>query len=150
MSLQGLFIRLGNPILAALLRSPLHATVDGGMMLISVTGRRSGKVHTTPVNYLRDGETLTIVSLQERTWWRNLRGGAEVGVHLQGKARRGHAAVVEDDASVATALGRILGRDPAYARFLGVRTRPDGTAEPEDLARASRSRVVVSIQLMRA
>jgi deazaflavin-dependent oxidoreductase (nitroreductase family) len=150
MSLQGLFLRLSNPILTALLRSPLHAMVDGNMMLISVTGRRSGKVYTTPVNYLREGETLTLVSLRERTWWRNLRGGAQVGLHLQGNARRGLAAVVEDDASVATVLGRILARDPAYARFLGVRMRPDRTAEPEDLARASRLRVVVSIQLTRA
>jgi deazaflavin-dependent oxidoreductase (nitroreductase family) len=147
MSLQGFFIRLGNPILAALLRSPLHAMADRSMMLISVTGRRSGKVYTTPVNCLRDGETLTVISMRERTWWRNLRGGAEVQVHLRGQARRGQASVAEDDTSVADALGRLLARNPAYARFLGVGTRPDGTAEPDDLARAARSRVVVSIHL---
>jgi len=148
MSLQSIFIRLGNPILAALLRSPLHAMVDGGMMLISVTGRRSGKAYTTPVNYMRDGETLTVISMRERTWWRNLRGGAEVGMHLQGKARRGQATLAEDDAPVADGLGRLLARNPAYARFLGVRIQSDGTSEPDDLARAARSRVVVSIHLM--
>jgi deazaflavin-dependent oxidoreductase (nitroreductase family) len=148
MSLQGFFIRLGNPILATLLRSPLHAMVDGGMMLISVTGRRSGKVYTTPVNCLRDGETLTVISMRERTWWRNLRGGGEVGVHLQGQTRRGRAALAEDDASVADGLRRLLMRNPGYARFLGVRIQSDGTAEPDDLARAARSRVVVSIHLM--
>jgi deazaflavin-dependent oxidoreductase (nitroreductase family) len=147
MALQDFFIRLGNPILTALLRSPLHAMADGGMMLISVTGRRSGRVYTTPVNYSREGETLTVISMRERTWWRNLRGGAEVGVHLQGQARRGRATVAEDDTSVAQALGRIVSSRPTYARFLEVTMRPDGTAEPDDLARAARSRVVVSIRI---
>jgi len=38
MSLQALFNRLGNPILTALLRSPLHAVMGDGTMLVSVTG----------------------------------------------------------------------------------------------------------------
>lgn len=147
MSLQAFFNRLGNPILAALLRSPLHAMLDGGTMLVSVTGRRSGRVYTTPVNYLRDGDALTVVSLRERTWWRNLRGGAEVGVLLRGHARRGRAALSEDNAEVAAALGQVVARLPARARYLGVRMRPDGAPESEDLARAARSRVVVRVQL---
>lgn len=148
MSLQALFIRLGNPILATLLRSPLHAMADRSMMLISVTGRRTGKVYTTPVNYLRDGDTLMVISTRERSWWRNLRGGAEVRVYLQGQARRGQATLAEDDVSVADALGRLVTRAPAYARFPNVRMRPDGTADPADLARAARSRVVVSVHLL--
>jgi deazaflavin-dependent oxidoreductase (nitroreductase family) len=147
MSLQALFNRLGNPILTALLRSPLHAVMGDGTMLVSVTGRRSGRVYTTPVNFLRDGDTLTIISLRERTWWRNLRGGAEVGVHLRGQARRGRATMSGADADVARALGEILAVRPAHARYLGVSMRPDGTPNPEDLARAARSRVVVRIQL---
>jgi deazaflavin-dependent oxidoreductase (nitroreductase family) len=148
MPLQSFFIRLGNPILAALLRSPFHAMADRSMMLISVTGRRTGKVYTTPVNYLCDGKTLTVMSMRERTWWRNLRGGAEVSLQLQGEARRGQATLAEDEPAVAEALGRVVAHAPAYARFLPVRMRPDGTAEPDDLAHAARSRVVVSIQLM--
>jgi deazaflavin-dependent oxidoreductase (nitroreductase family) len=147
MSLQSFFVRLGNPFIAALLRSPLHAMADASMMLISVTGRRSGRLYTTPVNYLRDGETLVVVSQRERTWWRNVRGGDEVGLRLQGRTRRGLATVAEDDTSVAQALGRIVARQPAYARFLGVTVGPDGTGAPDDLARAARSRVVISVRL---
>ena len=137
MSLQAFFNRLGNPILTALLRSPLHALLGSGTMLVSVTGRRSGRVYSTPVNFLRDGDTLTIISLRERTWWRNLRG----------QARRGRATMSEVDADVARALGEILAVRPAHARYLGVSMRPDGTPNAEDLARAARSRVVVRIQL---
>jgi len=147
MSLQAFFNRLGNPILTALLRSPLHAVMGDGTMLVSVTGRHSGRVYTTPVNFLRDGDTLTIISLRERTWWRNLRGGAEVGVHLRGQARRGRATMSEADADVSRALGELLAVRPAHARYLGVSMRPDGTPNSEDLARAAGSRVVVRIQL---
>jgi deazaflavin-dependent oxidoreductase (nitroreductase family) len=147
MSLQAFFNRLGNPILTVLLRSPLHSMAGGGLMLVSVTGRRSGRVYSTPVNFLRDGDALTILSLRERTWWRNLRGGAEVGVHLRGQARRGRATMSEADADVAQALGEILAIRPAHARYLGVSLRPDGTPNSEDLAHAARSRVVVRIQL---
>jgi hypothetical protein len=147
MSLQAFFTRLGNPILSALLRSPLHAVLDGGTMLVTVAGRRSGRLYTTPVNYQQQGDMLTIISLRERTWWRNLRGGAELGVLLRGQVRRGRAALSEDDAGVAEGLKQVLTRLPAQARYLGVRMRPDGTPHPEDLAHAARSRVVVRIQL---
>jgi deazaflavin-dependent oxidoreductase (nitroreductase family) len=147
MSLQTAFNRLGNPVLTALLRSPLHSVVDGSMLLISVTGRHSGRVYTTPVNYFRDGETLTVVSLRQRTWWRNLRGGAEVSLLLRGEPRRGRATVAEDEALVAQALRSIVAGHPAYARILGARVRPDGTADPDGLAHAARSRVVVSLHV---
>jgi len=148
MSVQDWFNRLGNPIFAALLRSPLHGLMDSGTMLVSVTGRRSGRVYTAPVNYHQDGDRLTIISLRERTWWRNLRRGAELGVHLRGTARRGQASVIEDEASVAAALGGYLSRVPAHARFLGVRMGTDGEPEAEGLARAARSRVIVNVQLI--
>jgi deazaflavin-dependent oxidoreductase (nitroreductase family) len=148
MSLQSWLARLGNPIFTALLRSPLHGIVDSGMMLISVTGRRSGRTYTTPVNYLLDGDQLTIVSLRERTWWRNLRDGAEVGLHLRGTPRRGRASVTEDEASVAAALAGYLRRVPAYARFLGVRPATNGEPEAEGLVSAARTRVIVNVQLI--
>ncbi len=82
----------GNSFVKLMLRSPLHGMIDNGVMLITVTGRKSGKPITTPVNYLPLGDSLAIVSLRERTWWRNLRrrtspseDGAAVTVRLKGK-----------------------------------------------------------------
>jgi deazaflavin-dependent oxidoreductase (nitroreductase family) len=148
MSVQSWFIRLGNPVFAALLRSPLHGLVDSGTLLISVTGRRSGRIYTTPVNYLADGDRLMIISLRGRTWWRNLRGGAEVALYLRGAPRRGQASLIEDDASVAAALDAYLRRVPSYARLLGIRRRPHGEPEADDLARAARARVIVNVQIV--
>jgi len=74
------FSKIYNPMMKALLRSPLHGMVSNGIMLITFHGRKSGKVHSTPVNYLREGNNITVFSRRDRVWWRNLRGGAEVTV----------------------------------------------------------------------
>jgi deazaflavin-dependent oxidoreductase (nitroreductase family) len=63
------------------------------MMLVTVTGRKSGRGHTTPVNYVREGNQLTVVSRRDRTWWRNVAGGAPVTVRLSGKEVAGRAEV---------------------------------------------------------
>lgn len=148
MKVQDALNRLGNPILSALLRSPLHALAGSGTALISVTGRRSGRTYATPVNVLADGNRLTIVSLRERTWWRNLRQRAEVGLRLGGQDLRGRAAVVEDETSVAAALAEVVRRLPAYARLFGLRRRADGQWEEEGLRHAAQGRVIVKVDLL--
>ena len=42
-------LRLLNPLLAALLRSPLHRLASKNLMLLTVTGRKSGRTYTLPV-----------------------------------------------------------------------------------------------------
>src|SRR5512138_3050089 len=81
-------------VMSWLLRSPFHIFM-GGMLLITVTGRKSGRAITTPVNYVRDGDTLLITSKTDRTWWRNVRGGAPVALRLNGRAYRAEANTIE-------------------------------------------------------
>jgi len=77
--------QLANLVMKPLLASPLHFLVSNNILLISVTGRKSGKVYTTPLEYKRDGDDLMIFTQKERTWWRNLKGGADVQLRLKGK-----------------------------------------------------------------
>ena len=92
-------------------------------MLITVTGRKSGRLYTTPVNYVRDGDTITVVSRPNRTWWRNLRGGAPVAVRVSGKDLKGVAEVVVDDKeAVAKAL---LALHPRYSAERAARRAQD-------------------------
>ncbi|HEU4758626.1 MAG TPA: nitroreductase/quinone reductase family protein [Dehalococcoidia bacterium] len=102
----GLLNRIANPSLKFLLRSPLHGLASGGTMLITVTGRRTGSPYTTPVNYVREGETLTVFSRRERRWWRNLRGGAPVVVRLKGRDLSGTGEVLPADAPAIVAALR--------------------------------------------
>jgi membrane protease YdiL (CAAX protease family) len=75
--------KLYNPIVIWLLRSPMHSLMDKHTMLITVTGRKSGKFYTFPVSYIRDGETLQVISQRDRTWWKNLQGDADISPWLQ-------------------------------------------------------------------
>jgi deazaflavin-dependent oxidoreductase (nitroreductase family) len=87
--------RTGNVLIGALLRSPLHGLASGGLALISVTGRRTGRTYTFPVGYRQDGDRVTIVVgwPERKRWWRNLRDGGRVGLRLCGVERAGHARV---------------------------------------------------------
>jgi deazaflavin-dependent oxidoreductase (nitroreductase family) len=91
-----------NPLLRALLRSPLHRIVSGRLALITVTGRRSGREYTFPVGYRRDGDRVLVgVEWPERkVWWRNLRGGGPVRIRVAGRDHPGHAQVREDERGV--------------------------------------------------
>jgi deazaflavin-dependent oxidoreductase (nitroreductase family) len=80
-------------------------------MLITVTGRRTGRHYTTPVSYLRDGDELTVFSRRGRSWWRNVEGGAPVELRLRGERRQGLAEVASaNEHETAAALQRFYQR----------------------------------------
>lgn len=83
-----------------ILRSPFHAMLSKNTLLLGFTGRTSGKQYTTPVNYTRVGDELLIFSKKNRTWWRNLRGGAPLVFRLQGRTITGWGVAFEDEAEV--------------------------------------------------
>jgi hypothetical protein len=55
-----MFMRMMNKFPAMLLRSPLHGLLSKGIVLITFTGHTSGKRYTTPINYVREGDTVLI------------------------------------------------------------------------------------------
>lgn len=85
--------RIANPFVTLILRSPLHGLLSRSLLLMTVTGRRSGRLLTFPVQYVGRGDDLLVVSKASRRWWRNLEGGAPVTVLLRGTTREGFAEV---------------------------------------------------------
>ncbi|MGW4946226.1 nitroreductase/quinone reductase family protein [Actinoplanes sp. NPDC004185] len=90
-----------NKRMAALTASPRWGRLVGRkIVLLTYTGRRSGRTFTIPVGYRRDGDRITIgVRMPEaKTWWRNFLGeGAPLSLHLDGTDRTGHAISHRDD-----------------------------------------------------
>ena len=136
----------GNDFIKFLLRSPFQAMFDGNLMLITVTGRKSGRAITTPVNYYRDENTLWVISNRDRKWWRNVCGGAEVTLHLKGLDVPARAESVMDEQVVAAQIGEYVRHLPVSAKSLGVRLQ-NGLANCEDTARLAKDRLFVKIQL---
>jgi hypothetical protein len=107
-------------------------------------GRRSGNEITVPVNYAREGDTLWILSLRGRTWWRNLKGGSTVGLRIHGRDVRGTAEVVANEPDVAAQLGGYVGQFPAAAGPLGLRLKY-GALDPANASRIAAERLFVRV-----
>lgn len=97
--------RVVNPVMAAVLRSPLHGLLSTSIILLTFHGRKSGKRYTVPIGYLQQGDRLVLFT--HSNWWKNLRGQAPVSVRLHGKEVQGTAALLEDPAAIAEAV-RVL------------------------------------------
>lgn len=126
-----------------MLHSPFHIFM-GGILLITVTGRKSGRAISTPVNYARDGDTLLVTSKVDRTWWKNLRGGARVTVLINGKTYGAEASVIEDRASVERELLRFFRM--IKRTIAGIHLDKDGQpTKPDKFAQVAQSRVMIRI-----
>ncbi len=134
-----------NDFVVLALRSPLHVFM-GETMLITLTGRKTGREITVPVNYTQEGNELWVLSSRDRTWWRNLLKGGEVSVRLHGQELKGLGEVVLDEAAVAALLGRYVSHLPTSARYIGVRVE-NGEPNCDDLSRVAQERLFVKICL---
>ena len=139
----------GNDFISWILRSPLHGMLSHGMLLISVVGCKTGRQYTTPVEYYCDGGYLWVVTNRNRTWWRNLRGGAEVSLLLKRKAVRAFAELEMDTIAVESQMDIYIKHIPQAARSLGIHMK-NGNANGEDIARIAKDRLFVRLRLISA
>ncbi len=138
--------RLLNRFMSAMLRSPLHPVVSRSIMLITFTGRKSGKTYTTPISYARDGDQVT--AFTGARWSKNLEGGAPVKLSIKNKEYHGRADVVADDKeAVAEGLRTFLNKVRSDARFYKVNFDDDGQPNWEDVQRAAQRCVMLHVQL---
>ena len=131
-------IKMSNPVLRVLLNSPLHGVVDSSVLLLHVTGRKTGRRYDIPVNYVDVDGRLMVVTIAR--WQANLRGGASVEVTLRGCRRPMHATLTEDPAAVAVSYQTLISRLgwAKARRHLGISVRdgrPPTVLELKDAAR---------------
>lgn len=138
--------RMINALVKAQLRSPLHGMISGHVMLITFTGRRSGRRYTTPVSYARDGET--VYCFTDAPWWKNLRGGAPVTLRLRGHDLKGMAeAVSADQGAIAEGLRFFFREQPTESAVYGVTLDADGQPNLADVASAAQRVVMIRARL---
>mgnify|MGYP000859629781 CR=1 FL=1 len=99
--MRRIMMKILNPFMKWLLCSPFHGLVSSSYVLIRVTGRKSGIVYATPVQYGQRGDTLYVVTSASYTWWKNLQGGAELTLHLRGKDYHAFGQTATDTATIA-------------------------------------------------
>ena len=134
----------GNDFVTFFLRTPLRVFL-GNTMLITVTGCKTGKRYHTPVNHYRDGNLLWVISNRDRTWWRNVKNGADVSLVLNGKARNAFAKAELNEKAVEKRLAEYIHRIPAAAKPMGIRME-NKTPNAEDIARVAKDRLFIRIK----
>lgn len=98
------------------------------VLLLTTTGRRSGRPRTTPLTYLRHGDELVLVasfggSDSHPEWYLNLRRRPEVEVQI-GRERRRMLARTATPAERARLWPQVVEMYPGYARYQGRTSRP--------------------------
>ena len=89
-----------NALVSIVLRSPWHRLMSPRLLLLTFTGRKSGKTFTTPIRYAQQGQTLQLKVLVKYSWWKNLPEQPAVHILLRGKIHTGRAEVLPEEAGV--------------------------------------------------
>jgi deazaflavin-dependent oxidoreductase (nitroreductase family) len=135
-----------NHAMKFVLRSPVHGMVSKTVLLITFTGRKSGKTYTIPVSYSQHSDQVTV--LTHADWWKNLRSDTPVTLRLRGQEFQGLAeAVAEDKQAIATGLIAHLRKVPSDARYYDVTFDDHNNPRPEEVEKAVQSVVMLRIRL---
>ena len=134
--------KLANAVHCAIFRAS-HGRVGGRakgipLLLLTTTGRRSGRMHTVPVGYVEQGDDLLLVGSAgglsfHPAWYLNVRGNPRVVVEMPSGQRTMLAEVAEGEEQ--TALWKyVVGVHPVFESYQRRTTRRIGVvrlrAEP--------------------
>jgi len=124
-----------NGLIGLMLRTPLVQRLVGRTFaLMTVTGAKTGRRYTIPVQYLtRDGE-FVVGSLRTRRWWRNFRTRPEVEIRIAGVWINGLARIASDDEE-RSLLTDLLATEPQFAKFYGLQPDESGMVPHEEVER---------------
>lgn len=138
-------VRYFNPFMKLVLRGRAHRILSSRLMLLSFTGRKTGRSYTTPVSYVREDADLLVPG--GGAWWKNLATGT-ASVRLQGEWQVVTPEVINEPKALSETLGHMLAANPAIALFTGIRPDSDGRPNAESLDRERlRGFVVVRLHI---
>ncbi len=146
MGCMSLLFKVINPIMKWILQSPLHSRISKRIMIITFTGKKSGRGYSTPVSYFREGEK--VICFTHSPWWKNIADGAEVKVRIQGEDFKGHGVAIKDDVDLKMEnLTKLIRAVPGDSRFYNVEFDENGDPNKDDIERAVVDAMLIHIQL---
>ena len=126
--------RFVNVPMRAVLSLPFPTPLSRNLMLVSYTGRKTGRSYRQPLSYARDGEAL--LTPGGGRWTLNMEGGRPVRIRLRGREVPARPELVREPAEVERLLDVIVAGNPSAARFIPLPRLADGRLEPTALAAA--------------
>jgi deazaflavin-dependent oxidoreductase (nitroreductase family) len=133
--------RVAMQFQAFLLRHNLLGGFGKELMVITTTGRKSGKRFSTPIGYLQDGETILALSIGGASnWFRNVVQNHQAMLEVKGRFIQVHGVPVIDPAE-RQQIFELYRRERArsFKLLFGVPVN----ASPEEMGQALESRQFV-------
>lgn len=122
--IQQRVFRVLNVPMRALLGLPFATPLSGRLMLVFLTGRKTGKRYRQPVSYVRDGAVL--LTPGGGNWKLNLADGRPERIRLRGKDVLARPEIVSDAQEIERLLGVMTAANPMVGRFVAIPKGPDG------------------------
>ncbi|HZC54036.1 MAG TPA: hypothetical protein VE441_16280 [Mycobacterium sp.] len=129
-------LRIVNPMLRTLLRTPLAGSARKQLMVLSFTGRKTGRPYSLPVSaHMIDNN---LYALTGAPWKQNFRGGATAEVVYDGKTTAMRGELIRDRAVVSDLYQRCA---QAYGvqraqRMIGLKFRDQRMPTLDEFAEA--------------
>ena len=149
LTIEATFYNMLNPLMRALLRSPLHGVTSRNIALLHYRGRKSGRQFVTPLSYTRDGNVVRFLSSHRTRWWVNFRGDpVSVSVEIAKRMHPGKARLWDGDSEhLREGVRRFLAALPRDARVYGIKLAADRKPIEESLAKVVDDLVLVEVEL---
>ncbi len=126
---------LVNVPMRRILGLPFATPLGGRLMLVFLTGRRTGRRYRQPVSYVRQDQT-TLLTPGGGKWKLNLESGEPTRIRLRGRDTIARPELVRDIAEVEPLLAAMVAANPMVGSFVGIPKRDSGGFDPDRLALA--------------
>jgi hypothetical protein len=149
LSIENWLYKTLNPVMTALLGSPLHGIASSSIALLHFRGRKSGRESVTPLSYTRENDTVRFLSAHSTRWWMNLRGDpAPVSIEIARETYTGRARLWDGDSEqLREGVHRFLSALPRDAKVYGIKLDEGRRPVEESLAKAAPKLVLVEVEL---
>jgi deazaflavin-dependent oxidoreductase (nitroreductase family) len=96
----------------------LGKIVGSPVLLLTTTGRKTGKARTVPIVHLRDGQNFVVIASDAPAWHKNLKGSAQAIVEVKGQTHTVAARDIHGD-EAETLWAKFIQQSPAFKNFQG-------------------------------
>ena len=135
-----------NPIMIFILRSPLHFLVSHSVLVLYVTGAKTGKQYFIPVSFFEHSKgLLTCVTDKPNIWWRNLTSIVEIKILFKGKEILSRISTEPDDSDYIFPKLHALFSHSRLDGFFGGVGYKNGKPIEEDVIGATKRMVLIEL-----
>ncbi len=123
-----------NPVVRAILASPLHWPLSRWFVLLRWTGEKSGEQRATPVSYVQERRVLYVTAGDK--WTEHVVGNATLTVRLRGSWRPATAVLIGDPDDSRREHIRLFTEHGWFRWLAGIPRKRDGKPDEALVAQA--------------